>query len=76
MMENLPQILAKNLRKARNLSSISQEDLADAAQIDRTYVSGIEQGKRNPTIDVVGRCAVALNTTAATLLTKNAFDEN
>ena len=52
---------------------MSQEDLASAARIDRTYVSGIERGVRNPTITVLARFADALNTTVAELLTKDAF---
>lgn len=35
------------IAKRRNLLGISQEDLADKADLDRTYISGIERGKRN-----------------------------
>ncbi len=72
-MENLREILAKNLRQARQRANVSQEDLAGAANVDRTYVSGIERGLRNPTISVLARFAVVLNTDAASLLTKDAF---
>ena len=37
----------RELRKAQNLS---QEKFALKAEIDRTYLAGIEQGKRNPSI--------------------------
>tara|TARA_R110002110_G_scaffold308424_1_gene522065 strand:+ start:369 stop:596 length:228 start_codon:yes stop_codon:yes gene_type:complete len=74
-MENLQEILAKNLRLARQHEGVSQEDLAGAANVDRTYVSGIERGLRNPTISVVGRFADVLNTNAASLLTKDAFSK-
>ena len=72
-MEDVRQTLATNLRLARQGLGMSQEDLASAARIDRTYVSGIERGVRNPTITVLARFADALNTTAAELLTKGAF---
>ncbi len=72
-MEDLKEILAKNLRQARNHSCLSQEDLAALADIDRTYVSGIERGLRNPTILVLARFADALNINAASLLVKDAF---
>ena len=72
-MEDIRQILATNLRLARQGLGMSQEDLASAARIDRTYVSGIERGVRNPTITVLARFADALKTTAAELLTKGAF---
>lgn len=47
---------------------MSQEALAEMAGIDRTYVSGIERGVRNPTITVVAKFAAALATTASALL--------
>lgn len=72
-MEDVRDILASNLRRARQKARISQEDLADAAGVDRTYVSGIERRQRNPTIEILARFANALGTTSATLLTKDAF---
>ncbi len=69
-MEDVRQILATNLRLARLARDMSQEDLAAAAGIDRTYVSGIERGVRNPTVTVLARFAHALGTTSAALLTK------
>lgn len=70
-MEDLQEILAKNLRLARNKAGLSQEDLAGAANVDRTYVSGIERGLRNPSILIVGRFADVLGTSAADLLSKD-----
>lgn len=72
-MEDVRQILATNMRLARIAAGISQEELAHRAGIDRTYVSGIERGKRNPTITVVARFAKALGTTTANLLVRDAF---
>lgn len=39
----------------------SQEDFAHRANLDRTYVSGIERGMRNPTLDIIHRLAQTLN---------------
>jgi len=61
-------ILARNLRLARQRAGVSQETLAEMAGIDRTYVSGIERGVRNPTISVLTQFADALGTTASALL--------
>lgn len=72
-MEDVRQILATNTRLARVAAGISQEELAHRAGIDRTYVSGIERGKRNPTITVVARFAAALDTTTANLLARDAY---
>jgi len=68
-MEDVRKILAANIKAARNRLNLSQEELAASAEIDRTYVSGIERQVRNPTITVVAKFADALGTTTADLLT-------
>lgn len=60
--------LADNMRSLRKARGWSQEALADAAGIDRTYISGIERLVRNPTITVLERIAVALEVPAGHLL--------
>jgi transcriptional regulator with XRE-family HTH domain len=67
-MEDVRANLARNLVAARLKAGISQEDLAGLAEVDRTYVSGIERGKRNPTILVVAKLAKVLGTTPAELI--------
>jgi len=67
-MEDVQAILARNIKAARKLLGLSQEELAHRAEIDRTYVSGIERQVRNPTITVVAKFAKALDTTTADLL--------
>jgi transcriptional regulator with XRE-family HTH domain len=47
----------RSLRKAKGLS---QEELALAIQIDRTYISGIERGARNPSLKMLHLIAVGL----------------
>jgi len=58
---------AQNLRRVRKAKGWSQEELADRAGVDRTYVSGIERGVRNPTISNVKKLADALEVTVGTL---------
>ena len=53
--------LAVNMKRLRTERGWSQEALADAAGLDRTYISGIERVVRNPTVSVVDRIAKALN---------------
>lgn len=50
----------RELRKAQNLS---QEKFALKAEIDRTYLAGIEQGKRNPSMKNMEKIINALGTT-------------
>ena len=52
--------LARNVRTLRIAADISQEAFADMVGVHRVYMSGIERGKRNPSIDVVERIAIAL----------------
>lgn len=67
-MENVKDIVARNVREARLKVGLSQEELADRAGIDRTYASGIERAVRNPTITVLAKLAAALGLRASELL--------
>ncbi len=51
------------VRQCRTALSLSQEDLSFRSKLDRTYVSGIERGVRNPTLKTMARLATALDTT-------------
>ena len=53
------------LRQLRELKSLSQERLAELSDFDRTYLSGIERGVRNPTLAVIARLARAERPTLA-----------
>jgi transcriptional regulator with XRE-family HTH domain len=60
--------VASNVRQARKAAGLSQEELAVAADVDRTYISQVERGKRNVTVVVLSRLARAVGTTAAVLV--------
>ncbi len=60
--------LAANVRRIREGKGWSQEKLAELAELDRTYISGIERGLRNPTVAVVQRIADAFGVPAPDLL--------
>ena len=51
---------AHRLRTLRLERGLSQEALADIAQLDRTYVSSCEAGRRNVTLRTICRLAAAL----------------
>jgi transcriptional regulator with XRE-family HTH domain len=60
--------LARNLVRLREERGWSQEELADQADLHRTYVSGIERKVRNPTVLILERLAKALKVTASELI--------
>lgn len=53
-------IVAENVRRLRVEKNLTQEQLAYDAEIDLTYLSGIERGQRNPSVNVLVRIAKAL----------------
>ncbi len=56
------------LRTVRKGANMSQERLAEGADIDRTYPSMLERGLREPTLGVVIRLGQALNVSADELV--------
>ena len=56
------------LKKKRKRRGLSQEELAEIADLHRTYISDIERGVRNPTITTIFTLCKALNTTPTELL--------
>lgn len=57
-----------NLRLLRKRKRLTQEKLGFAADMHRTYISGIERGLKNPTIDSLDKLAKALEVPPALLL--------
>ena len=55
------------IKKWRGKTGISQDELAWRAELHRTYVSDIERGARNPSLQSIERLAKALNVSFSTL---------
>jgi transcriptional regulator with XRE-family HTH domain len=55
----------KRLRELRLTAGLSQEQLAEAAELDRTYISSTERGRRNISLEAISRIASALNISPA-----------
>jgi transcriptional regulator with XRE-family HTH domain len=56
----LRQTVAKNLRRLRQAKSLSQEELADRAEIDRNYVGKLERAENAASVDILEKLAEAL----------------
>lgn len=61
-------LLGKRVRELRLQAGLSQEKLAELADLDRTYISGIERGVRNVSLLNIVEIARALGITASQLL--------
>ena len=67
-MQDWRAILGRNVRRLRQLRGMTQEQLAFEAEIDLTYMGGIERGRRNPSLMVMARIADALSVPLPKLL--------
>lgn len=63
----IKQELGEEIRRLRTSQGYSQEDFAKVSGIDRTYISDVEQGKRNISIENIEKIAKALNITLSEL---------
>jgi transcriptional regulator with XRE-family HTH domain len=63
-------VLGKNVRRLRQQQGLTQEQLAFEAEIDLTYMGGIERGRRNPSLLVMARIADALSVPLTKLLSE------
>ena len=66
--ERLQRHFGRAVRARRERIGLSQEALADEANVHRTYVSMLERGVSNPTLSVIFDLAEALGTTMASLV--------
>jgi transcriptional regulator with XRE-family HTH domain len=57
---DIKSVFGKNVRRLRELKGWSQDKLSEESGLHRTYLSGIERGVRNPTIEIVNEIALAL----------------
>jgi transcriptional regulator with XRE-family HTH domain len=64
----------KVLREYRERAGLSQESLADAAELDRTFIGMLERGQRQPTLESLFRIAAALKVAPQTLIARTAAE--
>ena len=67
-MEEISKKLGVNMKKVRAKKKLSQGALARLLEVDKGYISNIENGKKNPTLATIQRLADALGVSAYELL--------
>lgn len=67
-MDNLQLYIGQTIVQTRKEKNISQESLALTADIDRHYMSDIENGRRNISVDILEKIARALGTSGSAIL--------
>ncbi|WP_054028564.1 helix-turn-helix domain-containing protein [Bacillus sp. FJAT-28004] len=61
-MSGIAGLVGENIRLLRKKRGLSQEQLALRADINASYMGQVERGEKNPTIDVLSKIAIALQT--------------
>ena len=61
MQKDLLFTFGQTVRKLRLSKDISQEKFADMCNLHRTYISDVELGKRNVSLENIGKMAIALD---------------
>lgn len=60
MMTAIRKLVAQNIKAYRLQRGLSQEALADACGLHRTYIGSVERGQRNVTVESLEKIAIAL----------------
>jgi len=67
-MQSISTKLGQNLKKIRKRKGMSQGDISRKLNMDRGYISSVENGKKNPTLTTLEKIARALDVTVDSLL--------
>jgi transcriptional regulator with XRE-family HTH domain len=65
---DMRRLVGRNVRRLRRLRGLTQEQLADKIGFDQRYISGLENGRRNPTVVSLYEIAQGLGATPVDLI--------
>lgn len=68
--------IGKRIKELREITSMSQKDLAYSADLDRSYIASVENGSRNISIVNIEKIAIALNVSLKEFFNNEKFDVN
>ncbi len=71
---SIKQRFGKAIRRRRRELDLSQEELAEKAELHRTYISNIERGELNPSLETMEKLLKALNISFASLFANYGID--
>ncbi len=72
---DINQKIGERIRELRKTKSLSQEGLANLAEVDRTYMTGVETGKRNITVKILEKIIRALDCNYKTFFDDKLFED-
>jgi transcriptional regulator with XRE-family HTH domain len=61
MADDLQDLFATNLRRLRHARGLSQDELADEAEVSRSYLAQVETAKKHISLKIIAKLAKALN---------------
>jgi transcriptional regulator with XRE-family HTH domain len=67
MSEDVRRLVGENVRRLRIAAGLSQAELAERMGVDRAYISGLELGRRNPTVVTLWHITKALGVSLRSL---------
>lgn len=65
--------VGQRIKELRKIISLSQESLANKADVDRTYVTDVENGRRNVSVEILERIISALDVTVSEFFDSKEF---
>ncbi|MFA5652019.1 MAG: helix-turn-helix transcriptional regulator [Candidatus Paceibacterota bacterium] len=67
-MNNSSKKLGENIKRIRTAKKMTQGDLCRKLKLDRAYMSNIESGNKNPTLETLTKLAKALDISVSEIL--------
>lgn len=71
---NIKDKVGQRIKELRNELGLSQEALANKAGVDRTYVTDVENGRRNISVELLEKLIKALEVSFQEFFTNNLFN--
>lgn len=72
---NIKDKVGQRIKELRNELGLSQEALANKAEVDRTYVTDVENGRRNISVELLEKLIIALGVSFQEFFTSNQFNK-